>query len=661
MNSTEKRILAFFFLILIFLAAVIGIYPLSSFRQMYRQELIQRSNGLAAGLKAFAEAALHRNPSLEELDEVGQSCRQIAHDDPNITYCLVENALGVPLFSSDPDFAILPVADVFALSTNTARFEIPRFGSVYEVSLPFYGEGKRLAGRVRIGFAEEVVTDAIRPLLQRFLLAATAVLLTAMVLMAFFIRRRVSGPIRRLCLAAKEIAAGNFQGGFPPVQCRDFADFTEVLQQMSQSLQVREKEVLDGYHQLEQTNRLLQQAYEQQEKTSNELSRNQKMHRALFENASDAILISDHEDNILLFNKRAEAFFRISRDQALGRNLLEFILQMGGDSSQLQEFHKILHAEGRGESELVFSRPGENQTLVGRVSASVIQERLGHFWSQVIFRDITSESRIKENLAQSARDLQRLNRMKDSFLGLASHELKTPLTVIVGYSDLLLQEALPSEAESARIMVSHIADAADRLSGIVYDMVDVSLLDRYRLPMEISEIEVNTLLQQVVTEVEHRLEHRRQKISLRLQGGLPKIHGDPKRLSQAFGNLLGNAIKFTPDGGCIHLESRLYEPGSDGEQRVEVLFGDNGIGIAENEIEQIFDKFYEIGDIEEHFTAKVAFRGKGTGLGLTIAKGIAEMHSGCIWVESAGYDPQKCPGSVFHVVLPLRPSLRRAA
>ena len=84
---------------------------------------------------------------------------------------------------------------------------------------------------------------------------------------------------------------------------------------------------------------------------------------------------------------------------------------------------------------------------------------------------------------------------------------------------------------------------------------------------------------------------------------------------------------------------------------MEVLIGDTGIGIAENEIDQIFEKFYEAGQIEEHFTAKMAFKGKGTGLGLTIAKGIIDMHGGRIWVESPGYDPISCPGSIFHVLL----------
>ena len=93
---------------------------------------------------------------------------------------------------------------------------------------------------------------------------------------------------------------------------------------------------------------------------------------------------------------------------------------------------------------------------------------------------------------------------------------------------------------------------------------------------------------------------------------------------------------------------------------MEIVIQDTGIGIADTDLAHIFDKFYEAGQIEEHFTAKVAFKGKGTGLGLTIARGIIELHGGRIWGESPGYDPQNCPGTTFHILLPLNMPAHRA-
>jgi hypothetical protein len=145
------------------------------------------------------------------------------------------------------------------------------------------------------------------------------------------------------------------------------------------------------------------------------------------------------------------------------------------------------------------------------------------------------------------------------------------------------------------------------------------------------------------------------------------------RLIQLFSNVLGNAIKFTPDGGKITITtSAKYMVGtrhadlvgagakdaSIGKENhlyVEVTIADTGIGIDRDDQVRIFEKFYEAGKIEEHSSGKVAFKAKGAGLGLAIAKGIVEMHGGEIWVESPGYNPEQFPGSTFHLLLPLNP------
>jgi signal transduction histidine kinase len=139
---------------------------------------------------------------------------------------------------------------------------------------------------------------------------------------------------------------------------------------------------------------------------------------------------------------------------------------------------------------------------------------------------------------------------------------------------------------------------------------------------------------------------------------------------QVFGNILGNAIKFTPDRGTIIIQTRLvHNPrkpekfasaGIDGACNlsngqvpyIEITFCDKGIGIAESEQDAIFDKFHEVGDVEEHSSGKVAFKSRGAGLGLSIVKGIVDLHGGAVWVESPGHDPDRMPGSTFYVMLP---------
>jgi signal transduction histidine kinase len=124
--------------------------------------------------------------------------------------------------------------------------------------------------------------------------------------------------------------------------------------------------------------------------------------------------------------------------------------------------------------------------------------------------------------------------------------------------------------------------------------------------------------------------------------------GDPERLYQALRNVVSNAVKFTPDGGRISINGRML-PGF-----IEITVSDSGIGIDPEDQMRIFEKFGRLGDTSLHSSGRTKFKGGGPGLGLPIAKGIIEAHGGAIWVESEGYDEERCPGSTFHILLPIR-------
>jgi signal transduction histidine kinase len=126
------------------------------------------------------------------------------------------------------------------------------------------------------------------------------------------------------------------------------------------------------------------------------------------------------------------------------------------------------------------------------------------------------------------------------------------------------------------------------------------------------------------------------------------IFGDEERLYQAFRNLISNAIKYTPDGGKVAVDGRKL-PGF-----IEVTISDTGIGIDPEDHTLIFEKFGRLGNVSLHSSGKTKFKGGGPGLGLPITKGIVEAHGGSVWVESSGYNEVDCPGSVFHVLLPIR-------
>jgi signal transduction histidine kinase len=256
---------------------------------------------------------------------------------------------------------------------------------------------------------------------------------------------------------------------------------------------------------------------------------------------------------------------------------------------------------------------------------------------------------IAGELKNTEQKLEKLDKSKSNFIAVAAHELKTPLTLIEGYSSML-GDVLPKEQESSvSILLDGIHTGIHRLREIVDDMIDVSLIDNNLLSLNLQPMWLNRIFSMLSDEAKATLTER--KLSLKVEsftGSEELIFADPERIYQAFRNLINNAIKYTPDGGSITVSGRTL-PGF-----IETTISDSGIGINSEDQALIFEKFEQIGKVQLHSSGKTKFKGGGPGLGLPITRGIIEAHGGAIWVESPGFDEEKCPGSVFHVLLPLR-------
>jgi PAS domain S-box-containing protein len=402
---------------------------------------------------------------------------------------------------------------------------------------------------------------------------------------------------------------------------------------------------------------------------SGDLEKSEELYKKLQEEAGDTIIILDESEQIIIANKKAETFFGYPSSEIIGQHISNLLVRLNAENiphhlKMFKEAYEGLHVD----DEIAITN-GRHEQLTGRVHASCVT--MGDTsLMQIIIRDVTKEREILLNLENSAAGLARLNRMKDSFLGLASHELKTPLTVIMGYSELLLTDMKEQLTESTGEMIQNISAAAVRLDNIIKDMIDVSMIDQKQVELKLGPVDINALVESAVKELRFFLALRKQEIETHLDRTLPMIRGDQTRLMQLLSNILGNAVKFTPDGGSIQVTTALNrsdrissQPGFDGSsavytgrnqhQFIEIVISDTGIGIDKDDQRRIFDKFYEAGNIEEHSSGKVAFKARGAGLGLSIAKGVIDMHGGQIWVESPGYDPQTCPGSSFIVLLPI--------
>ena len=187
-----------------------------------------------------------------------------------------------------------------------------------------------------------------------------------------------------------------------------------------------------------------------------------------------------------------------------------------------------------------------------------------------------------------------------------------------------------------------------RLREIISDMIDVSLIDNELLSLSFQPTWLFKLLVKIEQEYQPAVLSRLMSLDInRFDGDEVLNFYDGERIFQAISNVVSNAIKYTPDGGNIIVDGRKLE------DYYELLVIDNGIGIDPINQAAIFNKLHPIGDVSFHSSGKTKFKGGGPGLGLPIAKGIIEAHGGRIWVESDGYDEIICPGSTFHILLPI--------
>ncbi len=254
---------------------------------------------------------------------------------------------------------------------------------------------------------------------------------------------------------------------------------------------------------------------------------------------------------------------------------------------------------------------------------------------------------ITAQLEDTRSTLETLEQSKSDFIAVAAHELKTPLTLVEGYTAMLRENLEPSVEPNAGIMIDGILNGARRLRAIIDDMIDVSLIDNRLLLIHQQPVWINRLFQALEAEFNQVMSGRNQKLLINdFPGAGEVIYGDPERLLQVFRNVMLNAIKFTPDHGHIWITGRQL-PGF-----IEVEIRDDGIGIDVEDQNVIFQKFSRLGNSALHSSGKTKFKGGGPGLGLHIAKGIIEAHGGAIWVESPGYDEIKRPGSTFHILIP---------
>lgn len=246
------------------------------------------------------------------------------------------------------------------------------------------------------------------------------------------------------------------------------------------------------------------------------------------------------------------------------------------------------------------------------------------------------------------RQLSELERLRAQFVAVASHELKTPLSVIKGYVSLIREGIYGTITEDQEKVLTAVSDQSDRLGRLIQQLLDISRFEAGGGRLEIQPIDLKPFLTELAVSFEALA--LQNDIDFKLDVGPdlpPTIEADPDRLNEVVGNLLSNAFKFTPRKGRIVLSARVGS--RRGDDRVVVEVRDTGVGIPEDQLPRIFEKFYQVENQAQPLSV-------GSGLGLAISKEIVEAHGGTIAAES-----ELGAGTVIRVFLPLAPHLEEGA
>ena len=342
--------------------------------------------------------------------------------------------------------------------------------------------------------------------------------------------------------------------------------------------------------------------------------------------SSDAIISVDKDQRVTIFNEGAEKIFGYAAQDVLG-TALERLIPERFRAAHRDHFAGFVAgrevARRMGERREIFGLRKNGEEFPAEASISKVDVE-GAILFSVVLRDVTDRKK-----AEAA--LQRALAARDDVLGFVAHDLRNPLSAIMMQAEML-ERSGPEPDQRDQTPRLLIARSAERMNRLIQDLLDVSQVEAGQLKVERERLSAVDLTRDAVEMHTAVAAAAGLELRLEIDRGVQAVMGDRDRLLQVFDNLIGNAVKFTPKGGCITVRA------APGNQEVVFSVADTGAGIAPENVPHVFDRFWQ---------AATRARRLGAGLGLPITRGIVEAHGGRIWVEST-----LGRGSSFYFAIP---------
>lgn len=553
--------------------------------------------------------------------------------------------------------------------------------------------GSRIKEKLMALYAlSEAETSSLGPIGTRIislskLVTYLTVLLSGMLAVGVstWLLKGITGPIDGLIKGTDAISGGDFTKRIDVVSHDELGVLSERFNEMAGAIARRDEEVQATLEELESTNEELQTSYSQMEAVTEDLEMAKREleteHRRLveakeylqnvIEDSPDMIITTDIVGNIVEFNKGAEEMLGYRREEVIGTPAD----RLYPDKDERHRLLRVVEEKGRITNYETTLKTRDEEKLDINLTLSQLRDGLGNVIGTVgISRDIREIKKKREELLalnkklqettlalEAARvDLERKveertrelrdtnekliesnikikesDRLKSEFMANMSHELRTPLNAIIGFSELLLDGIDGGINDLQKTDLTHIHDSGVHLLDIINDILDLSKIEAGKMDLVKEQVDLAGIIGGVASVAKTLLKGKEIKLAVRVDEDLPIITADNKRLKQIILNLMSNAAKFTEEGEIAVRAERS------GEEHVIISVKDSGIGIKEEDVPKVFEKFMQI-DMS-------STRNKGgTGLGMAITRRLVEMHGGSIWLES-----RLGVGTTFFVKLPV--------
>ncbi|MBD3256017.1 MAG: PAS domain S-box protein [Candidatus Lokiarchaeota archaeon] len=367
------------------------------------------------------------------------------------------------------------------------------------------------------------------------------------------------------------------------------------------------------------------------------LKKSEKKYRHLFEKSPNSIMILNTQGFILDCNSVTEEILGLKKEEIIGKSCVDLLNLSPEKQFVLTEPNKAIARGVLSESKEIEINMGENEKIWINLLASLVKLENSHF-VQVIVQDITEKKNFEDLIYRQYQELSELSKVKSELLRRTSHELKTPLISIKGFSELLLTLHSDRLDDDTILIVKEIKQGCERLELLIHDILTASSLESGREKFDPQADDLGFLIKFCAQELKMIFKMRKQEIRLDLEENLI-THFEKEKIYDVLNNLLTNASKFSPSHSQIYVKSEKKD------DMIVTLIEDEGIGFLPSEKEKIFKQFGKI----ERYGKGWNIASEGTGLGLYIAKKIVELHNGKIWMDSNGRNQ----GSTFYFSLPI--------